>query len=110
MRAFLLTSLVFALSSSSGCMVLEEVDAAAAKMPSAKRSAAAEEEASTTTSVADKGNALLEQSRQWWQEARSLAPTGLESTIGRCRFPGSTQYMSEDDCRSRGGTPGRAAS
>jgi hypothetical protein len=109
MRAFLITLLIVALSASTGCMVLEEVDAAAAKMPKAKKSRAAEDE-EAATSVADKGSALLEQSRQWWQEAKSLAPSGLEASIVRCRFPGSTQYMSKDDCRSRGGTPGRASS
>ena len=109
MRAVVLTILIAFVATSTGCMVLDEVDAAAAKMPPSKSKAKDPEEAAET-SVADRSSALLEQSQQWWQQATSLAPTSLEASIVRCRFPNSTQYMSRDDCLGRGGTPGRPSS
>lgn len=97
------------LAMSSGCMVLEEMDAAAAKMPSSgKQSAEPEADAEMTAGRSGaEANPLLEKSREWWNEAKSFAPTGLESGIVGCRLGGSTQFMSKDDCLARGGAPGR---
>lgn len=91
---------------SNGCMVLDEVDKANAKMT--KRKAPPKTEATTNAAVAAvaaKDNPLLKQSKEWWGRATSLAPTGIDSTIVKCQLGSTTQFMSKNDCLSRGGTP-----
>lgn len=107
MRRLLWISLVLCLSTSSGCMVIDELDKAAAMMPDTKKSkdAGKDEAVASATSGSAKENALLKQSKEWWDRATSLAPTGLKSSIVSCRLRGGTQYMSKDDCLSHGGTP-----
>lgn len=111
MKRLRLLSLIFCLSISSGCMVIDELDKAAAKMPnSAKSKADAEAEASGSAgSASEKANALLERSKQWWNSATSLSPTGLRSSIVSCRLEDRMRFMSKDDCLSQGGTPASAA-
>jgi len=108
MRRFLSFSLILCLSTSSGCMVIDELDAAASLMPDKKKTkeAAKAEEAAASTAGTAKENPLLRESREWWNRATSLAPTELESSIVSCRLRGGTQFMSRDDCLSRGGKPG----
>ena len=87
-------------------MVLDEVDAASAKMgPAKKAKTEPNVETTTASAVAAKDNPILKQSKQWWKQATSLAPTGIDSTIVKCRFGQDTQFMSKDDCLSRAGTP-----
>jgi len=105
-------ALAFLLSASSGCMVMDEMDSAAAKMPARKGKAATEvapAEATPATAGAQRQNALLEQSKQWWDRATSLAPTEMESSIVRCRLREGTHFMSRDDCLSQGGVPGSSS-
>ncbi len=104
MRAPLAPLLILSLMAAAGCTLLDELDAGRNGMPQAARNAAA-----PTTHLADQGSPLLEASRQWWREARSLGPTELDPDTVRCRFLKSTRYMSKNDCLSRGGTPGRAS-
>lgn len=110
MRLLIRIGLLLCLSTSSGCMVMEELDNAAAKMPNTKTSKASEADAkaqgtAATASARAKANALIRKSQRWWGGATSLAPTNLESSIVSCRLRGATQFMSRDDCLSRGGTP-----
>jgi hypothetical protein len=92
-------------------MVMDELDAAAALMPNKKNAAddGETEVATPATAAAAKKNALLMQSKQWWDRATSLAPTGLEPSIVSCRLRGGTQFMSKDNCLSQGGDPQRAS-
>ena len=109
MRRVLVFVLILALATSSGCMVLDEVDAAAAKMPGTKKADAkddaSDQEVSVTSAAARTKQALLEESKRWWDQATSLAPGDVESSIVRCQVRGEMQFMSKDDCLSRGGTP-----
>jgi hypothetical protein len=114
MRRFLLASLILCLSTSSGCMVLDEMDAAAAKMPTSKKEKLAKKKSreagrQQATAGATAENPIVEQTKEWWKRASSLAPTELEASIVSCRLSGGTQFMSRDDCLARGGTPGRAS-
>ena len=87
-------------------MVLDEIDAASAKMgPASKKKAKSNVETTTASAVAPKDNPLLEQSKQWWERATSLAPTGIDSTIVNCQLGRAAQFMSKDDCLNRGGAP-----
>jgi hypothetical protein len=87
-------------------MVLDEIDAASAKMgPGGKKKAKPNVQTTTASAVAPKDNPILEQSKQWWERATSLAPMDIDSTIVNCQLGGAAQFMSKDDCLSRGGTP-----
>ena len=112
MKRILWISLLLCLSTSSGCMVMDELDSAAAMLPSTGKSkdeAKKDDAVSVATSGAEKKNAILQRSKEWWQSATSLAPTGLESSIVSCRLPEGTQFMSKNDCLSHGGKPGRVS-
>jgi hypothetical protein len=101
-------ALALLLSTSNGCMVMDEVDSAAAKMPARKgkaREEVATESNAAVEPVAQRTSALLEQSKQWWDRATSLAPGEMESSIVRCRLREGTHFMSRDDCLSQGGQP-----
>lgn len=109
MKRILWISLVLCLSTSSGCMVMDELDSAAAMLPGQANSKdEAKKDAATVvaTSAAEKRNAILERSKQWWNSATSLSPNGLESSIVNCRLREGTQFMSRNDCLSLGGKPG----
>jgi hypothetical protein len=97
------------LGTSSGCMVLDEVDKANAKMARSKKSAPAATTPTTAPVTSDK-NAVLEQTKKWWKEASSLAPSGIDSSIVECRLDRGSQFMSKDDCLTRGGNPRNASS
>jgi hypothetical protein len=94
---------------SSGCIVLDEIDAAAAKMPTKKAKVSTAAATPTASTGAQQENPILEQSKKWWKEATSLGPSGIDSSIVTCRIGQSTQFMSKDDCLTRGGVP-RSAS
>jgi hypothetical protein len=108
MSRILSISLLLSLFLSTGCMILDELDAANAKMKSMSKTQEKAEDKSSE-SVASKAlktkNELLQQSKQWWNEATSLSPTAVDSSIVSCRIQGSTQFMSKDDCLVRGGVP-----
>jgi hypothetical protein len=112
MKCILWISLLFYLSMSSGCMVIDELDSAAALMPSkgkSKNEAKQDESVVAATPGAERKNAILRRSKEWWKSATSLAPTGLESSIVSCRLREGTQFMSRNDCLSHGGKPGRVS-
>jgi len=108
MSRVLLVILLPGLLMSTGCMVLDEVDAANSKMNSLSKTQEKAENGSAE-SVASKAlktkNELLQQSKEWWDEATSLSPTAVDSSIVSCRIKGETQFMSKDDCLVRGGVP-----
>ena len=83
----------------TGCMVLDEVDAANAKMGTAEPAsapAAAPQEAAE--------NPLVTQSKQWWENVSSFSTSdGVDSSIVNCRLQSGSQFMSRDDCVTRGG-------
>ena len=108
MSRALFVILLLGVFTSTGCMVLDEVDAANAKMKSLSKTKDKAEKGSTE-SVASKAlktkNELLQQSKEWWNEATSLSPTAVDSSIVSCRIQGENQFMSKDDCLVRGGVP-----
>jgi len=85
-------------------MVMDELDTAAAKMPGAKN-ASPSQGAEPGRAGSAQGSPLLEQSKEWWSRATSIAPGGLESSIVKCRLRGGTHFMSRDDCLGQGGSP-----
>ena len=84
-------------------MVLDEVDSAQEKLKGPAKSKTTERAASTGSSTAESG--LLEQSKEWWKQARSLEPATKDTGIVSCRLREGTQFMSKDDCLIRGGIP-----
>lgn len=95
-------------------MVIDELDSAAALLPvsdDAKEANADQKDDATVAAAsgASKKSAILQQSKEWWNRATSLAPTGLKSSIVSCRLSEGTQFMSKDDCLSHGGKPGRVS-
>jgi hypothetical protein len=93
-------------------MVIDELDSAAALMPTKGKSKVEEKKDAAVvaaTSVGARKNAILQRSKEWWNSATSLAPTGLESSIVSCRLREGTQFMSKNDCLSQGGKPGRVS-
>ncbi len=107
MRRLLWIGLIVCLSTSTGCMVMDELDAAAAKMPVRTKSDATDkdEAVASTTGATAKENPLLQESKRWWKRATSLEARGLDASIVSCRLPGGTQFMSRNNCLSRGGDP-----
>lgn len=95
----LLAATLFALClTTAGCSVLEEMGTPGTGAPADASESAADRALKTK-------NELLEQSKQWWDEATSLSPTGVDSKIVSCRIQGSTQFMARDDCLVQGGRP-----
>jgi hypothetical protein len=86
-------------------MVLDELDSAAAKMPTQGKKESNVAAATTASAGTQQENTMLKQSKRWWKQATSLAPTGIDSSIVKCRIQQSTQFMSKDDCLLRGGVP-----
>jgi hypothetical protein len=41
----------------------------------------------------------------YWDTAQAIAPGELSEGIAKCQLDGSLQFMSQDDCLARGGTP-----
>jgi hypothetical protein len=112
MRFLLVTFLVLGLSTSTGCMVLDEVDKANAQMKSKARktgqakTATAASSGSADEAALEKARALLEPSLEWWESASSFSAQEVDASVVRCDVGGSVQFMSRDDCRVRGGVPG----
>ena len=104
-----LLSLTLFLAHANGCMVLDELDSAAAKMPSHPEKESKVAAATTASAGTQQENPMLEQSKRWWKQATSLAPTGIDSSIVKCRIQQSTQFMSKDDCLIRGGVPQKSS-
>ena len=88
-------------------MVMDEIDSAAAKMPATKNSKVEKpaETSDPANTALEAKNALLKQSKEWWNKASSLSPNTVSPGIVRCKLPSGTQFMDRDACRSRGGTP-----
>ena len=88
---------ILALSTTVGCSdVMNELDAANAMVgnekPKPETKAAAE---------------APEKKGIDWSVSRSINTGEVDESIVSCRLGGSTQFMRRDDCRTRGGTPGR---
>jgi hypothetical protein len=93
--------LVLVVSLLSCCTIIDELDAANAKMPSS----GAAESTAPGAAAPPEPNALVERSKEWWRRATSLAPNEMDASIVNCRIGQSAQFMSKDDCLSRGGVP-----
>ncbi len=104
---FLSISLFLIVSTSSGCMIMDELDKSAALMPDSEKSkdsgnVGAEDTASRQSAMKDE---LIKQSKQWWNRATSIHPAGLDSNIVSCRLGDRTQFMPKDSCLVQGGKP-----
>lgn len=110
-------AVVLALSSTTGCMVLDELDTAAAKMPTTNKKK--EEDAKKASGkpgsgaagqIATSKAAVLAASREWWKQAKTINTGDAPEGIVSCRLPEGTKFMSKDDCVVQGGKPGNASS
>jgi len=93
-----------------GCGALEELDKANAMVGNNVENKKQSSDTAAATGAAPRTNPLLEQSKQWWEGATSLAPKAMDSSIVSCRIDGGTQFMAKDDCLTRGGRPGSTSS
>lgn len=102
-------ALLVALSGTSGCMVMDELDSAAAKMPSAKQPKKTGKDDPSGESLGAAGrlaaakSSLNARSQKWWQEAKTITPGEKNEGIVQCRLPEGAQFMSRDDCIVQGG-------
>lgn len=110
-------SLAVALSLTTGCMVMDELDTAAAKMPTTgkhqdEKAKKGQEKAGANAAgkIAASKAAVVEASRQWWKQAKTLNTGDAPEGVVSCRLPEGTKFMSKDDCVVQGGRPGNAAS
>ena len=110
-------ALALALSTTTGCMVLDEVDSAAAKMPSSKKAKAANATkapekpgSGAVGQLAASKAKVLEASRQWWKQAKTINTGDAPEGIVSCKLPEGMKFMSKDDCVVQGGRPGDASS
>ena len=104
MRCSLVIVVGLVILGSPGCMALDEIDKASAKLHGGGKKKAAEV-SETAGAQETPPNPLLEQSKQWWESATSLAPKNVNPTIVSCRVDGATQFTSRDQCRLIGGKP-----
>ena len=101
--------LALALSGTTGCMVMDELDTAAAKMPSTAAQNAQKQKdqkgpkTSTAERLAATKSMLAERSQKWWSEAKTMTPGESVAGIVSCRLPEGTQFMTKDDCLAQGG-------
>ena len=110
-------AITLALSTATGCMVLDELDTAAAKMPTKGKTPEAKAtkepgKAGTTaagTLAASKAT-VLAASRQWWKQAKTINTGDAPEGVVSCRLPEGMKFMSKDDCVVQGGRPGDASS
>lgn len=106
----LVVALVVAVSATTGCMVMDELDSAAAKMPSTKSKKKDPKQDPSGESLGAAGrlaaakSALDERSKKWWQEAKTMTPgEGKPAGVVRCRTSDGTRFMAKDDCLVQGG-------
>jgi hypothetical protein len=104
MRCLLVIVFGLFILASPGCMALDEIDKASAKLHGGGKKKAAEV-SETAGAQETPPNPLLEQSRQWWESATSLAPKNVNPAIVSCRVDGGTQFTSRDRCLLIGGKP-----
>ena len=107
--------LAVALSSTTGCMVMDELDSAAAKMPiSDKKKDAKPAPSGKAPTPAERlaaaKSALNERSKQWWKEAKTMTPGEKPAGIVSCRLSDGVRFMSKDDCIVQGGRPADGSS
>jgi hypothetical protein len=93
----ILASLV--LATTLGCSIFEELDNAAAMLQHD-----GSEKKSETAKAAEEEP---EKKGIDWTKSRSLHAGEIDASIVRCSFGNSVQFMRVDDCRLRGGTPGK---
>lgn len=89
---------------STGCFVVEEIDAGMALMEKhggqhGNRTAQAEAE---EEAVKPRGNVDLE----YWKNARTITSGEGSGDVTSCNLRGQLQFMKRDDCIRRGGEPG----
>ncbi len=107
--ALAVLALFVALSGTSGCMVMDELDNAAAKMPDKKQTKKTGKEDPSGESLGAAGrlaaakSALNARSQKWWQEAKTMTPGQVNEGIVQCRLPEGAKFMSRDDCIVQGG-------
>ena len=114
-RLVAVLAIALALASTTGCMVMDELDTAAAKMPTTaaeknKKAAASPSQGSAAERLAATKSMLAERSEKWWSEAKTMTPGESVSGVVTCRLPEGTKFMSKDDCLSQGGTPAERGS
>ena len=96
--SLLLTAALAALAT-SGCFALDELDSATAMLDNkapAKAEAQEEEVAGTPAKP-----------RLKWDNVHTIHAGELDDSIVRCSLHGSVQFMRVEDCRARGGRPGK---
>ncbi|MBK7949681.1 MAG: hypothetical protein IPK00_13285 [Deltaproteobacteria bacterium] len=106
--------LAFALSATTGCMVMDELDTAAAKMPTTNKKDAKPAASAKTMTPAERlaaaKSAVNERSKQWWKEAKTMTPGEKPAGIVNCRLSDGVRFMSKDDCIVQGGRPADGSS
>ena len=108
MRPLILTLALLLLAGPNlGCFVLDELDAGEKEMARyGKNKKKPEEPVAAQPDEESQENlpSYQDQLNQWWGEARSLDVQDIDDSIVRCQLDGTAQFMSRDDCESRGGT------
>jgi len=98
MRTPALALASFSLVLALGCGVMDEIDSAHAMLGIGEEKKP-EKKAGETEAPEKKGID--------WTVSRSINTGQVDPSITRCTLGGSTQFMREVDCLSRGGRPGQ---
>ena len=89
----------------SGCWVLDELDAGAKKMDQFSGKSATDEPAEEELPATRGPRQRISDYFASQKNARTLTPGQMSSEIVSCKLGGSTQFMKQSECVSRGGVP-----
>ena len=93
-----------------GCFVLDELDAGDKEMDrySKNRKKVEETERTPEEEPGERDLGIYQDKlSESWGQTKSLSPGELDESIVRCNVAGKAQFMSKDECMSRGGRPSR---
>ena len=100
-------TLLLFVSTSLGCPIMDELNAANEKMAAFSETQETEEEGAVNGE--DPATVAKKKIEKWWGQAKSLSSQELSPAIVSCRLNTGTQFMTRDECLSRGGQPSRAS-
>jgi len=104
LAAFLSSLVVLTAVGSSGCFVLDELDAGQAFLD--KTGSATKKKAETPVAEAQDGQKPHSSEAEWWKKARSLSSGNVDASIVRCQLHSASQFMRRSECEARGGHAG----
>jgi hypothetical protein len=88
-----------------GCFAVDEIDKGMNDYEHHSGSAAHAEPSPEPAAASRGANGEAAKRPNPWLGAHSLTSEPMHAQVVGCKLAGSTQFMTEDDCRARGGRP-----